>query len=483
MHLARFLLCLWISSGAICAARAQVWEKLIFPGLTYRMEVDTSIPRVLHALRFSPMSIEVRADPELGNGTVFSGDVAKSRATVTEMVASRGAIGGVNADFFAWSGDPLGLMTIGGELVSAPRANRSAIAWGPGGAAIGRASLRATVAVSNGRPIVIDGLNEEASGDAICLNTERAGFARAKTPGAHAILELLEGGWATRTSVRARVASISDDLATAVPRGGAVLTGVGSRTGVIRDLQPGETLRIDVEALGFDWSKYPHSVGGGPVLVRDGGVRIEWAEEGFQESFALTRHPRTAAGRTREGDIWLVAIDGRQAISAGATLEETARLMLRLGCVDALNLDGGGSTTLNLFGLTMNRPSDPQERAIANGILFFGPSSGPAPGSSPTPAAFDLRLSAPDKLSLSGATTLHVVDGQGRPVEGRSILWSAAGAAWIDQGGLLKPLKEGQAAVYAWVRGRVLVAAIEIVKAPSSTFGGRRAKQGARHGL
>ena len=93
------------------------------------------------------------------------------------------------------------------------------------------------------------------------------------------------------------------------------------------------------------------------MLVQDGETAI--GEEGFPPgSFVAARHPRTAVGRTAEGDVWLVAVDGRSPVSVGASLPELAAIMRRLGCVEAMNLDGGGSTTLAAMGLTVNRPSD-----------------------------------------------------------------------------------------------------------------------------
>ena len=74
---------------------AQTWDKFLAPGFTYRMEVDTSIPRIINAIRYSPQSKAVWAKPELGKLKVFADDVYKGRQTISELVKQAGAIAGV----------------------------------------------------------------------------------------------------------------------------------------------------------------------------------------------------------------------------------------------------------------------------------------------------------------------------------------------------------------------------------------------------
>lgn len=87
------------------------------------------------------------------------------------------------------------------------------------------------------------------------------------------------------------------------------------------------------------------AIGGGPVLLHEGEVRVGTEAEVFWGSHA-NRHPRSAVGLDAGGAVWLVVVDGRQPLSRGVTLEELAALLLDLGAVDAVNLDGGGSSTL-----------------------------------------------------------------------------------------------------------------------------------------
>lgn len=99
------------------------------------------------------------------------------------------------------------------------------------------------------------------------------------------------------------------------------------------------------------------AVAGGPVLIMNGRIRITADQEVFFGTSIPDVHPRTAAGRTRDGDLLVMVVDGRQTVSRGVDLEELAQLMLDVGAVEALNLDGGGSSTLVVNGVLLNRPT------------------------------------------------------------------------------------------------------------------------------
>ncbi len=99
-----------------------------------------------------------------------------------------------------------------------------------------------------------------------------------------------------------------------------------------------------------------HAVAGGPVLVDAGEVRVTSHEEVFFGTASDEAHPRSAAGITAGGELIVMVVDGRQRESRGVDLRELAELMRGVGCVEALNLDGGGSSTLVVDGTLVNRP-------------------------------------------------------------------------------------------------------------------------------
>lgn len=114
------------------------------------------------------------------------------------------------------------------------------------------------------------------------------------------------------------------------------------------------------------------ALGAGPVLVWDGRVRVAADEEVFFGSSIPEVHPRTAAGRTEDGSLLLLVVDGRQTQSRGVDLDELARMMRGLGAVQALNLDGGGSSTLVVNGVVVNRPvGGTAEREVMSALVTF----------------------------------------------------------------------------------------------------------------
>jgi hypothetical protein len=128
----------------------------------------------------------------------------------------------------------------------------------------------------------------------------------------------------------------------------------------------------NLDDINWKWWKMRTAVGGGPVLIHEGKVHITNREEQLFPDAAGDYQPRTAMGYTREGQFIILAIQGRTpGKAAGATLQQEARIMLGLGCYEALNLDGGGSTCLLVNGKETVRPSGPEgERPLPTVFLI-----------------------------------------------------------------------------------------------------------------
>jgi hypothetical protein len=108
------------------------------------------------------------------------------------------------------------------------------------------------------------------------------------------------------------------------------------------------------------------AVGGGPVLIQEGQIKISNDEEMMFAGKAINdKHPRTAMGYTRDGKIIILVIEGRNKDAGGATLTQEAQILKDLGCWEALNLDGGGSSCMLVNGKETIKPSDPTgQRAV-----------------------------------------------------------------------------------------------------------------------
>ncbi|MFW5697221.1 MAG: phosphodiester glycosidase family protein [Fimbriimonadaceae bacterium] len=431
------------------------WEKIVVPGLKYRMERDLVTPRLVHILELDRDAANLSLRPALANEQVWDRSELRGRATLSRVMEQTGAIAGVNADFFAWNGDPLGLMMLDGELLSRPDANRAAFLWGPEGADVRDFETNIVFGWEGGTPLRVFGINEEAGANMAVLNTPRAGLALSRNPALHALIDLdstIGPNGVYRGTFRYFVA---DETEVEVEPGQVVLTATGTPAQQLLRMERGSTVSIQTNTEGLDAERFPYAIGGGPMLINDGEINVPWRQGNFQSDFAERRHPRTAIGIKADGDLLLVAVDGRQSMSDGATLSEIARIMRRLGAVEALNLDGGGSTSLNVGGVNLNRLRE-SERPISNALLIFGPS------------IVDQNrfvIQGAPRMSTEEARDYRLVDGRGRLIPNHQIFWSATGAAWIDQGGRLRPIEAGIAIVRALYQGQVAEVQV-VVEAP-----------------
>jgi uncharacterized protein YigE (DUF2233 family) len=121
------------------------------------------------------------------------------------------------------------------------------------------------------------------------------------------------------------------------------------------------------------WQAAQDVVGGAGLLVQDGRAVSDFAVERMRDDFPTARHPRSVVGVDGDGAVWLVAVDGRRpGHSVGMSFVELQRLAARLGLRDAVNLDGGGSTTLVVQGEVVNRPTDlTGPRAVSDAIVVL----------------------------------------------------------------------------------------------------------------
>jgi hypothetical protein len=129
---------------------------------------------------------------------------------------------------------------------------------------------------------------------------------------------------------------------------------------------PGTPAPVPQQSNGSPYPTLLVGMGGAPTLVKAGVANITYNQEVmFGSGVGLdTQDPRTAVGYTADRFAILLVADGRSAVSAGVSLPELAQIMIDLGCVEAMNLDGGGSTSMAVGDSLINRPSDGMQRAI-----------------------------------------------------------------------------------------------------------------------
>lgn len=344
--------------------------EMIAPGVSYyrfdartHFGADTPISARLLEVRPSNAALDL----ELGKGGT------QGRDTVTSMAARRGATAAVNAGFFATNGDPAGIFKINGVLVSDTMRPRGAVAFAsPAGAPLlfDRVTARAHLKIG-GSTIAVTGVDTARGAQEVTLYTPRYG-ADTRTTG--------EGTEWTLEGNPLRVTSIRQTSGSQIPARGFVISVAGTAPTALRRLKVKD--RVDLNftyatALGTpaaSWRKADDIVGGAGLLLWRGREVRDWAQERLDlKGFVDARHPRTLIGRDREGDVWLVVVDGRQpGHSAGMSLPELTDFSRKLGLVDALNLDGGGSSTMVVKGDVVNKPSDPMgPRPVSDAIVVL----------------------------------------------------------------------------------------------------------------
>jgi hypothetical protein len=427
-------------------AGAQVWEKTIAPGLTYHMEVDASKPLIFHALRVSLVG-GAQVQTQVAGGTINEAGTTKGRLSPSAMRDQAKAVAAINGDFFSYQhGAPIGMMVRDGELVTSPAKSRAVFGWGEG-AAMGFGTWQASASIG-GKQISIDSLNQPTGQNRLHLFTSVEGDLTVPADATTVVLKVAAKPMTPTGSISGEVQLVALGAQSIhIADGQYVLVARGTRADELGGIRPGQQAEISWKAGGFDWTKISQATGGGPILVRDGKSYIDAVEEGFNADF-ISRNPRSAIGCTAMGDLWIVAIDGRQQISAGVTLDEEARVMLSLGCVDAMNLDGGGSTLLNLLGVTLNRPiGSAAERPVASGLLIFA--------KLPKPIDGDWAIVTPPSIAIGDSPEIRLTL-NGKVQAQTDVIWGAVGPAWIDQGGGLHPLAAGKVTITAYSGGHLI---------------------------
>lgn len=457
---------------------AQTAVKVLGEGVVLKQYVQpfADKPQIVNVLEVDLRKPDVRVEAALASGTVYRQDLTQGRETVSATVQRLGAVAGVNADFFPFTGDPLGIHIQGGELVSEPSQR---VAFGMTArreVIFGEVIVRGQVTPEGDEPLPLNGINRPIQANECLLITPRWGDLYPLPNGAVALsLREMEGVPALDMTRRAKAGDLVDASATcSVPPDGALLVATGAQADRLKQWQSGTalTLRFWVDPSsqqivlvpaptrehahlasrgGFHrrseaefWAQAAMAVGGGPWLLRNGEVLVDASREGFQSGFADKRHPRTAVGVTADGKLLLVTVDGRQAMSAGMTLHELARLMLDLGATDAINLDGGGSTTLAVRGgSVMNSPSGGKQRPVANSIVVYAPR--PA-----VVESTEVQIEPSSAVVRSGESvqfTLRSPEKDAPLNPDSPIFGTTGGIGFIDQTGLLTGVKMGKGTV------------------------------------
>ncbi|MET8665478.1 phosphodiester glycosidase family protein [Streptomyces tendae] len=357
-----------------------------------------------------PWHVDVlTVDPRTFRGTLGAsyGPDLEDRETTSALSASATATAAVNAGFFVLDpkagapGDPAGVGVYDGRLLSEPVAGRPGLVVHDNGrrTEITRLTWRGRI-TGRGSSLPLDGVNRvpglirNCGGgagdtptslplhDVTCTDPdELVTFTPeygARTPGGEGVEAVLDA--------HERVVELRSPRGGTIPPGGSSIQATGERVADLTALaRVGDRLSVSttlLDARGRRISPSPRTdiVNGGPELVRDGRIHVTPATDGMVHpddpswyyGWVHKRNPRTLAGVDAAGRTVLVTADGRGTGSLGLSIGESAEVAKSLGLRDAVNLDGGGSTTMVAEGTVLNSPSDAAgERPVGDALLIL----------------------------------------------------------------------------------------------------------------
>jgi exopolysaccharide biosynthesis protein len=297
--------------------------------------------------------------------------------TVSSLAMRYRATAATNGGYFTttgrFRGESLGLLMLNRKLISEPHNDRAEFGLidTADNTEIVFGHLKFSGEVSLG-PVkhAVQGLNRQPAPDELVVFTPQ--FHRTTLTNPDGIEVVVR---------RNRVVSVGDlHGSSAIPDDGFVVSAVGKAREWLKDkVRNGRSLkfswRLNPIEAGNDqkWQRANNILGAGPQLIKDGKIAITNVQEKITPAFVNDGHPRTAIAKLTSGKILLITIDGRlPGESIGMSLTTLADLLLELGAVEAINLDGGGSTTMVIHNKIVNRPSDQTgERPVSDAILVF----------------------------------------------------------------------------------------------------------------
>jgi hypothetical protein len=292
----------------------------------------------------------------------------KGTTSLLQMADKSQVAGAINAGFFNRVNQlSLGAIRFENRWLSGPILNRGAIAWNENGdIRIARLNLQETIITQGGSRFSVIRVNSAHVEEGIARYTPEWG--ENYTPFSEdEFIVTIEGDKVTRHSP----GGAKEKNNFTIPKKGYILV-LRSLPSAIEQLVIGSNVRGESETNPPEFNRFPYIVGGGPVLVQNSQIVLDAKAEKFNAVYQIQTALRSGIGKTASGNLLIVAVHNR-AGGSGPTFAEFAQIMQKMGAIDALNLDGGSSTSLYLGGELLDRPSQTAAR-VHNGIgVFFQP--------------------------------------------------------------------------------------------------------------
>lgn len=353
--------------GLLASGLTEAEPQKLLRGFSYHHDDIQEGPWSVHVVKIDRTNPNVQLQTLLPPGGRFG--LVKLSEQVKALKPEFGLpLAAINGDYYEdhspYTGDPQGLQIMRGELISGPCDWTCFWIDAAGKPNMATVENRFEATLPNGSKLNF-GLNEKRRDDDTVLYTTAVGSRTHTRGGVELALERSgDNPWLPlRPSeiYTARVAEVSSggDTKTATNR---LILSIGPKLKDKISLPAvGETVRIST-ATSPSLKGASMAIGGGPAIVRKQKV--------ITRNEARVRHPRSAIA-WNDRFIYLVEVDGRQPdLSVGMTFEELSEYLVKLGCQEAMSLDGGGSATMWVRGQVMNNPCEGGERGMANGLVL-----------------------------------------------------------------------------------------------------------------
>lgn len=296
---------------------------------------------------------------------VTNPDRAVGTAPLITIAQQSQVAAAINAGFFNRNNQlPLGALRRDNRWISGPILNRGAIAWNTlSDVAIDRFDWRETLTTSTGQQFPLTLFN---------TGYVRAGLARYTPDWGSTYTNIIDNETIITVQnnqvTRQQVTTAQGQTVVPIPTNGYLLVARSFNTAV-NALPVGTTLQLSTLTTPTSFSQYSQIVGAGPLLIRNRQIVLNAQSEQFTQAFIQQAAVRSVIARMPEGKLMLLTIQNR-INGSGPTLADTAEILYQLGAIDALNLDGGSSTSLYLGGTLLNRPPRTAAR-VHNGVGVF----------------------------------------------------------------------------------------------------------------
>lgn len=306
-------------------------------------------------VRINVVEVDMKLAKDLELTPALSSDTTlQSRRPITTIAKNKNAVVALNGTYFKpQTGVPLGTLMINKKMYTGPIYDRVAMGIFDNGFDIARVQLNASVNGS-GKTIPVNNINQPRMlSTYVLVYTSEWGKYSPYAPKYGMGLQVVEG-----KITKASANPIE------IPQNGYVISGPKSVLQPLLDKKDAELI-VNTNP---EWKNVKHIISGGPYLVRNSEVFVDMTA---QKLGAIGgRNPRSAIGYTADNNLILVAVDGREGSSIGMTLMELASFMQSIGCTNAMNLDGGGSTVMYVNGQVVNKPQMKGGIPLSNAIVL-----------------------------------------------------------------------------------------------------------------